>query len=114
MKNLTKITLLLSLGLGVIALLTTPAFSADDAGKDEFLAQGCNKCHSVSTQDIEATIKSEKMRGPDLATAEDHEAAWIVQYVNKEVQLNDKDHKAPFKGTAEQLETVANWVASLK
>ena len=35
-------------------------------GKAIFLAQKCNTCHSVSTEGIAATTKSEKMKGPDL------------------------------------------------
>ncbi len=35
-------------------------------GKQIFLAQKCNLCHSVPPAGIAATVKSERMKGPDL------------------------------------------------
>jgi cytochrome c553 len=91
-----------------------PAAAADD-GQKTFTEQKCNKCHSVASVEIEATIKSEKMRGPDLSKAgEKHAADWVKQYVLKEVQLNDKDHKAKWEGSEKDLQAIADWIASLK
>ena len=39
----------------------------EDDGKAEFSENGCNRCHSVDTHEIEATVTSERMRGPDLS-----------------------------------------------
>ena len=44
-----------ALGLAM-ALAPLNAASADDPGKDAFLAQKCNQCHSVSSAAIVATV----------------------------------------------------------
>jgi mono/diheme cytochrome c family protein len=91
------------------------AAASDDAGKTAFLAQKCNRCHSIEAHQIAATVKSETMRGPDLSTVgKKHDAAWIKQYVRKEVKLEDKDHKAKWEGSEEDLQRIADWLASLK
>ena len=91
------------------------AASADEAGKKAFLDAQCERCHSVSSEDIAATVKSEKMRGPDLAKiGATRDAAWIEQFVKKEVQLDDKSHRAAWKGSDDDLLVIAKWLASLE
>ena len=98
-----------------LTLFISAGYAFADDGKDLFVSSGCNKCHSVSTQGIEATAKSEKMRGPDLAKAGGkHEAAWIVGLVTKQELLDGKKHKGKFKGSDADLQVIATWVASLK
>ena len=48
--------------------------------------------------------------GTDLPTATPREADWIVGYVRKEVQLNDKDHKKASKATDEELAALVAWL----
>jgi rubrerythrin len=83
------------------------------AGQELFLAQKCDMCHSVSTVGIEAKTKSAAMAGGDLVDL-DHEADWLTQYLKKETQLDDKDHKKEFKGTDEELQTLVQWLLEQK
>ena len=49
------------------ALRGSAVGAADEApGKAAFVANKCNLCHAVSSAAVEATTKSEKMKGPDL------------------------------------------------
>jgi len=82
-------------------------------GKEIFLAQKCNMCHDVSSAQITATTKSEKMKGPNL-TGIGKDAAWITQYIKKEVDLNGKKHMKGFTGPDGDLSTLATWIAGQK
>lgn len=106
----------LELALFSALLLLAPAtLVADDAGKQVFVDQGCNKCHGVTSAGIEATIKSEKMQGPDLdGVGSRHDAEFLSKYVKKEAQLNDKDHKATWKGSDEELAALIGWLETLE
>lgn len=95
---------------------TALAQDADaDAGKKAFMDADCNRCHDVESHDISATIASERMKGPDLSQiGAEHDAEWIVDYVKREVQLEGKNHRLPWKGSDEELQTIADWLASLE
>ena len=104
-------------GIVILALsgFTAAALGADDAGPKAFEANKCNNCHSVEKVKIARKIQSEKMAGPDLSCIGDkHDAAWIVKFAMREVELDGKQHKNEYKGTKEDLQTIANWLASLK
>jgi hypothetical protein len=49
------------------------------------------------------------MQGPDLSGAQ-YEEDWLIKYVKKEVQLNDKDHKGAFKGSDDDLKAILAWL----
>jgi len=84
-------------------------------GKQIFLAQKCNLCHSVSSAGIERTVKSEKMAGPDLTNlAAKQDAATLTKYLHKEVEINGKKHGKTFTGTAEELGAVVSWLQEQK
>lgn len=107
-------TLRMTAALLFLIAISLPAF-ADDAGKKEFLAQECNKCHSVSSHDIAATLKVEKMHGPDMSeVGKRQDAASIKKILLHEVQIEGHDHKGKWKGKDKDLEVIANWLASLK
>jgi mono/diheme cytochrome c family protein len=114
-------TLSALVAIALIATLypVTTARAAGDQGaldgKAIFLSQKCNLCHSVSSAGIEATIKSEKMRGPDLVTvSKDHDAAWVEKFLKKEVELDGKKHGKEFKGSDEELKALADWIVAQK
>lgn len=106
-----------SLSLGLLLTLTGTAVNADEAeGKKEFIAQKCNVCHSISSEEITHTSKIEKLVGPDLAgIAERREAPWLRTYIQRE-QLGDngKKHAKPFKGSDEELQAIVTWLGTLK
>lgn len=89
------------------------AAAAEADGQKIFTADKCNMCHDVSTVGIKATVKSEKMKGPDLVNL-DKDADWIAKFLKKEVDLNGKKHNKVFGGSAEDLKVLAAWIAAQK
>ncbi len=80
-------------------------------GKQIFLAQKCNLCHSVSSAGIQATVKSEKMKGPDLAgLTPKMEARLINDYLRKKAEINGKKHGKEFTGTDEEMGALIAWL----
>ncbi len=92
--------------------LTVSELAAQSAdGQALFMSGKCNMCHSVSSVEIEATAKSEKMRGPDLAMVADFgEKADVAKFLKKEMERNGKNHKIAFKGTDEELQALVDWL----
>lgn len=90
-------------------LLAGPLLALD--GKQIFLAQKCNLCHTVSSAGIQATVKSEKMKGPDLAeVAPKLEAKLINDYLHKKAEINGKKHGKEFTGSAEEMDALIAWL----
>lgn len=103
---------ILILVCGALAF-SSPSYAAD--GKQTFLDNNCNRCHAVSSHDIEATVKSERMRGPDMSDiGERRDVDWLVKYVRKEVEVDGKAHRASYNGTDEDLKAIADWLATLE
>ena len=82
-------------------------------GKAIFLAQKCNMCHSVPTQGIVRTMKSEKMAGPDLVNVKE-DAAFLNKFLRKQADLNGKKHGKAFTGTDEELGALIAWIQAQK
>lgn len=105
---------------GSFAAQATPAASAEEAGEmpdgcTAFKEAKCDMCHSIETLGIERTSTSDKMMAADLSDVGDkHDAAWIVAYLKKEETLDDEEHKKTFKGTDEEAQKIADWLATLK
>lgn len=114
-RNLLSTLGLVALGLLLAAVASGPGAVAEEAagGQAVFEAQKCNMCHGVPTVGIEAKTQSEKMRGKDLVDL-DRDADWLKQYLMKEVQLDDADHKKEFKGTDEELQVLVDWLLEQK
>lgn len=109
MLTLVAITVAGALGLG-----GTPQAGPDE-GKAAFSDNGCARCHGVETQDIVATISSERMRGPDLSQiGTERDADWIVAYVKREETVDGERHRAPYGGTDDHLRALAEWLAQLQ
>lgn len=93
---------------------STPAGAADAKATDAkqvFLAQKCNLCHAISSAGIEATTKSEKMKGPDLAgVTVKQDARLITDYLRKKAEINGKKHGKEFTGTDEELAALIAWL----
>jgi mono/diheme cytochrome c family protein len=84
-------------------------------GKQIFLAQKCNLCHSVSSAGIERTMKSEKMAGPDLTNlAAKQDAATLTKFLKKEGEINGKKHGKAFTGSDEEMAAVISWLQRQK
>lgn len=128
MRRIVLLLTLLAAPLALAALSTSsvggPTYSpagpapaatsgSEPDGKKIFLAQKCNLCHSIEVAGIEATTKSEKLKGPDLAATpfigsrED-----LAKFVRQTIQLDGKKHKKGFKGTDEELATLFDWLTA--
>lgn len=111
-----------TLALPLVLAATTPVPSragdmSSDAphGKDLFLAQHCNTCHSIDSQDVTRKTKSEKMKGPDLSNiGNEKKAEWIKGWLQKKEEIDGKHHKGRFNGTDEQLDELIDWLGTLK
>ena len=128
--NLVGLAAILALPWLLMAALPTRAEPAKAAATDAAIAAGkiafadlkCSICHSIESQAIERKSKSEKTKGPDLSTVGTavaggpvRDAEWFAKFLRKEVvNENDKKHEKEFKGTPEQLQQVAEFLASLK
>jgi hypothetical protein len=89
------------------------SFSQDQGlnGKQIFIDSKCNNCHTVNATEI----TSKKDDAVDLSNAGSvGDAQFIKTYLLKEIKINDKDHKIKFKGSDTDLNTLAEWLASLK
>ena len=98
----------------VALLLPAVALAEEPAGKEQFLAHKCNMCHAVPAAEIEATTKSDKMKGPELGGKVEVEFAKLAAFLRKEADLDGESHKKAFKGTDEELQAIVDWLGSLE
>ena len=92
------------------------AQGAEPPGKVVYLAKKCQVCHSIDSQGIARTSKSEKTKGPDLSNVgATHLAPWIMQWLQKQVGNSEgKKHSKAWTGTDQELKQLADWLATLK
>ena len=105
--------LLAVLLLGALSSGPTAGQAAKLDGKAIFLAQKCNTCHSVPTQGIVRTMKSEKMAGPDIVNVKE-DAAFLGKYLRKQADLHAKKHGKAFTGSDEELGALIAWIQAQK
>jgi len=131
-------TLGMALGTALVLMVTVGSAAADDAkkapdGKPIFLNYKCSSCHEIASQGITkkaaatpaatpaspatpgtpATTTSRKP--PDLSgVGLVRKADWIKGYLQKKESIEDRKHMKAFKGTDEELATLAGWLESLK
>jgi cytochrome c1 len=87
------------------------ATNPDGDGKKIFIDNKCNMCHNVKSEGIE----SKKSDAVDLSTVgDDKTVEFLNKYLKKETKLNDKDHKASFKGNDDDLKVLVDWLLTLK
>lgn len=102
----------------VVAVLLTSSAAAPTAAADPpldgqaiFLAQKCNLCHTVSSQQIERTTRSEKTAGPDLTgLAERRDPDWTKKFVTRQLDEDGKRHMKEFEGTPQELDALVGWL----
>ncbi|HEV7505494.1 MAG TPA: cytochrome c [Thermoanaerobaculia bacterium] len=101
--------------LSMLIAVTAAAAPASLDGKQIFLAQKCNLCHSVSSAGIERTVKSEKVAGPDLTNlAAKEEPAKLIKFLHKEGEINGKKHGKGFTGSDDELTALISWLQQQK
>jgi cytochrome c551/c552 len=110
-------------------LLFLPKHAIAQSGKDVFLKYKCNKCHAIKAQNIEPILKEEKGEEEEEEKEEkgkkkikdlsgvglERNAEWIKGWLlKKEKNEEGKKHKPKWKGTDDELKTVAEWLAQQK
>lgn len=121
MKKIASLTVGLAAVAMLLSLFIAPVFTVAAAqgsagapdGKEIFLAQKCNMCHSVPPEGIEAKTSSEKMRGPDIVDLE-KDPEWMAKFLKKEAELDGQKHKKEFKGSGEELDALISWLLAQK
>lgn len=93
------------------------------AGQSIFLKNKCTSCHSIQVLGIEKKASEDeadsptttKKKPPDLSgVGLKHTAEWITNWLLKKETMDGEHHVKKFRGTDEELGTLANWLASLK
>jgi cytochrome c2 len=103
------------LALGLLLAVPAVQGAGDHPGKAVFLAQKCTMCHSVDSQGIACTTKSEKVRGPDLSDeGSKRSAEWVGKWLRKQEKIEGKVHKKEFKGTDQELADLIAFLGTLK
>lgn len=110
-------TLAVAFSIVLTGLLLATSYSGEAQaqktldGKQIFLAQKCNLCHTVSSAGIQATVKSEKMKGPDLTgVAPKLDAGLLNNYLRKKTEINGKKHGKEFTGSDEEIGALIAWL----
>ena len=96
----------------VLSFAMPRAQAAD--GKQLFQDNKCNTCHSIKSQQVESTKKGDDKIVDLSKVGNSHDSAWIKQWLNKEAEKDGKKHKKKWSGSEGDLDTLVNWLASLK
>jgi cytochrome c553 len=105
------------LGFGLIGAAVVPADVARAADAKELFVSGrCMRCHSVEAQGIAAKPRAgEEDEVTDLSKAgADRTAEWMQQYLRREADIGGVKHRQKYRGSDEDLKTLALWLALLK
>jgi len=110
-----KDTFLFILFISAIVALFAFAFSfSQDQNIDSkqiFIDKKCTNCHTISS----LGITSKKDDAFDLSNAGMvNDAEVMKSYLLKENKINEKEHKYKFKGTDEELNSLVEWLMTLK
>lgn len=102
--------------LTLLALCASVSFGLgqEHEGKELFIKEKCNTCHTVKSQNIEATRGNDE--SPDFSNASEliPDAAWAKKFVLREETKDGKKHRRPFKGDEKDLEKIVAWLMTLK
>jgi hypothetical protein len=111
MKNTFFFILFISTIVALFAFAFSFSQDQDLDGKQIFINNKCNNCHTVTTMEI----TSKKDDATDLSNASKvGDANLIKSYLLKEVKINDQEHKLKFKGSEAELNALVNWLLTLK
>jgi nitric oxide reductase subunit C len=100
---------------GVVMLMLAAGVPAWAQGDEALVVEGqriyqerkCGVCHAVKGQGAKS--------GPDLtAVGAKREAAWLKTFMKDPKAVNPQSKMLAFKGTDEELEALAAYLASLK
>jgi cytochrome c5 len=91
-----------------VALGAAEAFGQAPDGKQVFLGQKCNMCHSVKAAGIEATMK----KAVDLPGGADK--TQLKDYLQQKTEINGKKHPKKVTASDAELTAVIDWVGNQK
>jgi hypothetical protein len=135
-------TICVALGTALVLMATAGSARAEDAkkvpnGKPVFTTYKCSSCHEIASQGITKKAAATKAATPATPAATPatpatpatttarkppdlsgvglvRKADWIKGYLQKKESIEDRKHMKAFKGTDEELATLAAWLESLK
>jgi mono/diheme cytochrome c family protein len=115
MRRILEITVAVSVLALVLGLAGTGTSAGRaEEGKQIFLDQKCNLCHSIESQGIEKRM--EKMKGAELSNigSEIESAEWLKGFLLQEKMKDGDKHQRKFSGSDEEFDTLVSWIMSLK
>ncbi|HCY76112.1 MAG TPA: hypothetical protein DHV28_09350 [Ignavibacteriales bacterium] len=113
MKKIFSFILLIIFVGFVFGFTNTSLQEEEPAGKKIFIANKCVTCHSVKAEDLISNTKLKNV--PDLSdVGTRRNADFIMKFITKKEKLNNKLHMIAFKGSDEDLQTLAKWLETLK
>ena len=100
--------------LGILG--ATAQIGAQEAaeGRKVFDQEKCGLCHAVASIGVEAKVKSDKMKGPDLGGYETEDKIFLFAYLRQEEKMDNKKHRRAAKSSDEELQALVDWLASLE
>lgn len=121
------------MGLTLFALLSPNPAAAEDAedGKTLYVKSGCNKCHTIITENIELSeddAEEEEEEEDPFAEEDESEpedlsgigARWthgedgMMKWLTKKLEIEENLHKKKFPGSKTELKLVSAWLMTLK
>lgn len=120
------------LQLYLVALILSVSLSSSSFATDQlFVKLKCTKCHAISAyniekkpqvQDEEEEQDDEPMNTPDLSNiGKLHDSTFLKAFLMKEIKHKphpendrEKKHKVKFKGSADELKEIVEWLSTLQ
>lgn len=91
------------------------------AGKDLFLKNRCNSCHTIKAASISKKVSEDEeeetgdRKPPDLSgIGKTKTAAWMAKYLMKLEKNEGELHRKKFRGTEAELKSVTTWLETMK
>lgn len=111
MKNIFFYLVFISAIVALFAFAFSFSQEGETDGQQIFTDSKCTKCHSIESLEL----SSKKDDAVDLSNVgSQRNAEFLTKYLVKEEKLNEKKHKTKFKGSEEELNTLVNWLVTLK
>ena len=80
--------------------------------KELFLEEKCNRCHSISSLNIENTGQKKISDLSEVGSRFSTE--FIAKYLNREEAIEGKKHLKNLKSEGADIEALAKWLSTLK